>query len=781
MKNKKTIITNIITAIGLFALVIGSTYAYFAAQTGEGKSTDIKISANTVDTFTFETGSAININIDQENFADGKGNQSNITYAKAMLTANNKTNSATEHYNLYLNISDNNFSYTANSTYPEIILTIKDASNNEITSISGLEYKTVTDGKGVSISGFDITTKAGLITLLSNKEITTTSTKIDEWNITTTFINYKTDQSKNAGKSFSGQILISKDSFNDYTPNTINTLNATKNGNDLTVNLDVEKGSNEIDKYYYAIEEKNNIAMIDNKNNIQRLNNRLATNTLTYIESNSSSYTFTNLSASKDYKVLAYAIDKNKIKSNTYEFNYYSDAYIYPIINKVETSTTSSSITATITATKGTNNISKYYYSIDGGNSFVESDSNLYTFSGLQIGTYKIIVKIMDSNGKYSNIYVKSAITSDKIMFTFEGTKYQAKSGMTLSEWIKSDYNTWGYDVTSSTLLSKIINNGDNINIYPTDWPLTTYTNGTIVKPFVESNFKDLTNYQNITDEALIKIKSIYKSNLSKFSDYKDITNTTIKNNRKLVAEYLEEKVVLYMPYIFKVTDSSKIKANSNEKYSFELSAREITDDLSGIMLLFIPLAKDGKDGYYFSVIIYTAIFLGYAICRIRKWYFLKKKPEHRREFTSICFGVFLAVMVIICAVSSPNDTIADGNSNTEIAENTTIESEPISKEDSQSFDDTALTDGVYEGKAYGYDGAVKATVTIKDGKITDISCSSAESDLWYFDKCKDKVVSEILEAQNTDVDAVSGATYSSNGIKKAVLDALKQAEFPTN
>ena len=71
------------------------------------------------------------------------------------------------------------------------------------------------------------------------------------------------------------------------------------------------------------------------------------------------------------------------------------------------------------------------------------------------------------------------------------------------------------------------------------------------------------------------------------------------------------------------------------------------------IMLLFIPLAKDGKDGYYFSVIVYTAIFLGYAICRIRKWYFLKKKPEHRREFTSICFGVFLAVMVIICAVQA--------------------------------------------------------------------------------------------------------------------------------
>ena len=82
-------------------------------------------------------------------------------------------------------------------------------------------------------------------------------------------------------------------------------------------------------------------------------------------------------------------------------------------------------------------------------------------------------------------------------------------------------------------------------------------------------------------------------------------------------------------------------------------------------MLLFIPLAKDGKDGYYFSVIVYTAIFLGICNLSNTQMVFLKeKKPEHRREFTSICFGVFLTVMVIICAVSSPNDTIADGNSN---------------------------------------------------------------------------------------------------------------------
>ena len=417
MENKKTKIISIVALVALALTVITATYAYFQAQTGEGSQTDIKINANTIDTFTFETGSAINLSLDQTSFASGKGNITGDTYASAKLTANNKTNSATNSYNLYLNISDNTFTYTQGETKPEILLTIKDASNNEITSVSGLEYKTVTDGKGASISGFDITTKTGLITFLSNREITTTSTKTDTWNITSTFVNYNADQSKNAGKSFSGQVLISKDSFDDYTPNTINTLSATKSGTNLTVNLNVEQGSNEIDKYYYAIEESNGIAMLNNnENKVQRLSNKLAANTLTYVESTSSSHTFTNLNSSKDYKVSAYVVDKKKLKSNTYEYNYHSDNYVYPVINKVETTATSNSITATVTATKGTNNISKYYYSIDGGNTFTESTSNSYTFSSLtKNASYKIIIKVMDSNNKYSNVFVASSKTSDSV------------------------------------------------------------------------------------------------------------------------------------------------------------------------------------------------------------------------------------------------------------------------------------------------------------------------------------------------------------------------------
>ena len=211
MENQKTKIISIASIIALALTLVTATYAYFMAQTGEGKSTDIKINANTVDTFTFETGSSLSLNINQDNFASGKGNQTGTTFAKAMLSANNKTNTATEHYYLYLNISNNTFTYSIDNNTPEILLSIKDGNNNEITALTGLTYKTVTDGKGASIKGFDITTKSGLITILNNREITTTSSKTEQWNVTVTFVNYNSNQAGNAGKNFSAKLMIQKE------------------------------------------------------------------------------------------------------------------------------------------------------------------------------------------------------------------------------------------------------------------------------------------------------------------------------------------------------------------------------------------------------------------------------------------------------------------------------------------------------------------------------------------------------------------------------------------
>ena len=446
MKNKKAIILSVIASLALLALITGATYAYFQASGGDGTSANLRVTTYTTDIITFEVGSNINIETNATLFSQGKGNASGTTFARATLTANNKTNSATENYNLFLNVSDNTFVYSVDTNTPELILTIKDKSNNELTSIEGLTYKAVTDGKGTTIKGFDITNKNGLLTLF-NKDITTTSTTVEEWNATVTFVNYNKDQTKNAGKKFDAQLIISKDNFSDYTPNTINTLSASKSGNNLTVNLNLENGSNPIDKYYYAIEETNGLAILDSKVNIKRLSNRLAVSNLTYVESDNSSYTFTNIKTDANYNVYAYAVDNKKVKTNTYTYKYTSN-YNLPVISKVETSKISNSITATVTATKGTNNISKYYYSIDNGSTFIETTSNSYTFNNLSNNTnYRIVAKVMDTNGKYSNTYVVSQkIKTNTFAFYLDDVEFQADNNMTWEEWLNSSYSDgWSY------------------------------------------------------------------------------------------------------------------------------------------------------------------------------------------------------------------------------------------------------------------------------------------------------------------------------------------------
>ena len=218
MENKKqAIILSVVAIVALLSLILGATYAYFQASGNSGSSTNVNVTTYTSDLLTFEIGDDIAVYADQTSFASGKGNATGSTYAKATLVANNKTNEATKNYYVYLNISENTFTYTQNESTPELLLTIKDTSGNEITSITSLTHKTVTDGKGASISGFDITTKSGVITLFDNREITANPTKTEEWNITVTFVNYNANQTGNAGKSFNAKLMIQQESQSNQT------------------------------------------------------------------------------------------------------------------------------------------------------------------------------------------------------------------------------------------------------------------------------------------------------------------------------------------------------------------------------------------------------------------------------------------------------------------------------------------------------------------------------------------------------------------------------------
>ncbi|NLI54660.1 MAG: FMN-binding protein [Clostridiales bacterium] len=84
--------------------------------------------------------------------------------------------------------------------------------------------------------------------------------------------------------------------------------------------------------------------------------------------------------------------------------------------------------------------------------------------------------------------------------------------------------------------------------------------------------------------------------------------------------------------------------------------------------------------------------------------------------------------------------------------------------------------DGVYTGSASGYRGTTQVQVTVSNGSIADIAVLSTGDDAEFFNRAKNTVISEILAAQSVSVDAVSGATFSSNGIIGAVKDALASA-----
>lgn len=97
------------------------------------------------------------------------------------------------------------------------------------------------------------------------------------------------------------------------------------------------------------------------------------------------------------------------------------------------------------------------------------------------------------------------------------------------------------------------------------------------------------------------------------------------------------------------------------------------------------------------------------------------------------------------------------------------------SKLDKDTYTGT-YKDGTYTGTGKGYKGTVTAKVTISGGKIKTIDVSGSD-DAAYFGKAKNGIVSKIISGQSTNVDTVSGATYSSNGIISAVRNALKKAQ----
>jgi polyferredoxin/uncharacterized protein with FMN-binding domain len=95
----------------------------------------------------------------------------------------------------------------------------------------------------------------------------------------------------------------------------------------------------------------------------------------------------------------------------------------------------------------------------------------------------------------------------------------------------------------------------------------------------------------------------------------------------------------------------------------------------------------------------------------------------------------------------------------------------------SSASSSSAYKDGTYQGSGTGYrGGTTTVSVTVKSGKITAITLVSEGDTPDFFQRAYQTIVSEIIGNQSSNVNAVSGATFSSNGIMQAVANALSKA-----
>ena len=231
-----------------------------------------------------------------------------------------------------------------------------------------------------------------------------------------------------------------------------------------------------------------------------------------------------------------------------------------------------------------------------------------------------------------------------------------------------------------------------------------------------------------------------------------------------------------------------------------------------------------GKREYFFTLMLYSFIFGFYGFLRIRQ-YRMQKESKEKKTFPLLRIAGILPIVCIflsgfysagkyraaleknvdkiraqesVAESKESADNAAENKGSAESTENGEEKSDSSEKaveasgdkasanssnasSDSKAVDANSASgiykDGEYLGKASAYNGNVEVKVTISGGKITAIDIVKTKDDEEYFFDAQKKVIPEILEKQSTDVDAVAGATTSSEGIAHAVQKALEQAK----
>ena len=174
--------------------------------------------------------------------------------------------------------------------------------------------------------------------------------------------------------------------------------------------------------------------------------------------------------------------------------------------------------------------------------------------------------------------------------------------------------------------------------------------------------------------------------------------------------------------------------------------------------------------------------------------------PVFASSVAIIAFAALYGGSSVIGNVISANTkapTSITSNSTANQGDNTTSNSDDTKPQTTQNSDDTGTTynsnsaqtaptptapssvvgskykDGTYTGTGYGYMSDITVSVRINNDKITNVDVTSVNDS---YKEPVNIVPQEITQKQSSNVDVVSGATHTSNGIMNAVDDALSKA-----
>jgi DMSO/TMAO reductase YedYZ heme-binding membrane subunit/uncharacterized protein with FMN-binding domain len=236
------------------------------------------------------------------------------------------------------------------------------------------------------------------------------------------------------------------------------------------------------------------------------------------------------------------------------------------------------------------------------------------------------------------------------------------------------------------------------------------------------------------------------------------------------------------------------------------------------VILLNYSRALRGMRISQITVVVYTVVFGGYALCKVLKASAIRHKKQDnlaRRQGTAI-IGWICVIIVMICGmnvhesvVNAKTQTVSldaveeaisdtetpvtamltDIDTETNVETNVEIDTESSSEIDTETdidisevsdtvetYLDGTYSDGIYTGKALGMNAMITVNVTVENGEIVDVVIESSREDEPYLSDSL-TVIDDILNTQSTEVDVVSGATYTSGGIIDAVKNALVDAK----